>query len=49
LTVTVTVLVAVPPTESVTLTQYVVVDDRAEVVYVLDAEDWRSVPVQLPE
>ena len=44
---TMTVVVAVPPRESVTSTQNVVVEVSAEVVYVLDEEDWRAVPVQL--
>jgi hydrogenase maturation factor len=45
-TVTVAVAVAVLPRESVTFTQYVVVD-VGEAEYVLDDEDWRGVPVQL--
>ena len=47
LTVTVTVSGSVPPRESLTMTQYVVVDVSAAVVYVLDDADWSEEPEQL--
>jgi hypothetical protein len=46
LTVTMTVVVAVPPRESVTRTQYVVVDE-GEAMYVLDEALCSAVPLQL--
>jgi hypothetical protein len=46
--VTVTAAVAVLPLESVTLTQYVVVEDNAPVLYELDAPLCSRVPVHEP-